>query len=280
MSYRASVLISLCNRPDYLRELLEYFCGQSFDMRRVEMILVDDSGPENYHNQQSVIEAARGKCPFMMKYFTTGLPADVYGNTAARNIGLKNASAPIIICTDDDCLPHFNMIEEHVNLHENRPRIMVAGVRVKDIAKLSQPLPVEVDDEKSRRFLAKQENGELGAGSFFGANISVLKRDLEWVGGWNEKMVRPLECGFTDRELGMRLMGHGLKFIITPNAIIYHRPTEESVKEFRAATGSVERARRRFKRIQRIYKAKRILSAPLRLVPGIGPALVRNILRP
>ncbi len=311
MDYEASVLISLCNRPDCLRELLEHLGRQSFDMSRVEVILVDDSGPENYHKQQAVIEEAHGGYPFTVRYFTTGLPPEVYGNPVARNIGLRNASAPLIICTDDDCLPHINMIEEHVTAHTQPlaafsplvPResgvvsedkkaqkvkgpakrgecLMVAGVRVNDPAKISQPLPVEIDDKKSRRFLEKQEKGELGAGAFFGANVSVRKKDLEWVGGWNEKMSNPYEYGHTDRELGMRLLGSGLKFIVDPGAVIYHRPTEKQVEEFRDVHRSREKSHARFKRIQRIYKTKRILSAPLRLIPGVGRILVRNILRP
>lgn len=278
MEYKASVLVSLCNRPDYLREQLEHFGRQSFDMSRVEIIFIDDSGPANYHRQQAVIEETRH--PFSIKYFTTGLPEEVYGNPVARNIGLRNASSPLIICTDDDCLPHINMIEQHVRSHESGGRLMAAGVRVNDTAKISQPLPVEIDDRKSRRFLEKQERGELGAGAFFGANASVRKADLEWVGGWNEKMSNPYEYGYTDRELGMRLLGHGLKFIVNPNAIIYHRPTEKQVEDFRSAHKSREKAHARFKRIRRAYRTKRILSAPLRLIPGVGKALVRNILRP
>ncbi|RKY23563.1 MAG: hypothetical protein DRP79_09000 [Planctomycetota bacterium] len=280
MEHEASILVSLCNRPDYLRELLEHFGRQSFDMSRVELILVDDSGPENYHRQQAVVEDAHGRYPFTVRYFTTGLPLEVYGNPVARNIGLRNASSPLIICTDDDCLPHINMVERHVAAHTGGERLMVAGVRVNDTAKISQPLPVEIDDKKSRRFLEKQERGELGAGAFFGANVSVRKEDLEWVGGWNEKMSNPYEYGHTDRELGMRLLGSGLKFIVDPGAVIYHRPTEKEVEEFRDVHRSREKSHARFKRIQRIYKTKRVLSAPLRLIPGVGRILVRNILRP
>jgi glycosyltransferase involved in cell wall biosynthesis len=280
MEYRASILVSLCNRPDWLRELLEHFSRQSFDMRQVEVILVDDSGPANYHRQQAVIEEVRGKYPFAIKYFTTGLPEEVYGNPVARNIGLRNAVSPLIISTDDDCLPHFNFVAEHVKMHGRRRGLMVAGVRVNDIAKLAQPLPVEIDDEKSRRYLEKQRRGELGAGAFLGHNISVRKEDLEWVGGWNEKMANAFEYGYTDRELGMRLLGHGLKFMMTPDAIVYHRPVEKKVADFRKAHNSTEKAHKRFKRIQRLYKTKRVLSAPLLLLPHIGQRLVRNILRP
>jgi glycosyltransferase involved in cell wall biosynthesis len=280
MKYDATIIIALWNRPDYLRELLEYFSRQSYDMKRVEMILIDDSGPEFYRNQKAVVDELAPKCPYPIKYFTTGLPKDIYGHTVARNIGLRNASSPLIIATDDDCLPHIDFVAEHIRSHEKNRRLMVAGVRVVDRAKLTQPLPVEIDDERSLRFLERQKRNDLGPGAFVGHNISVRKEHLDWAGGWNEKMCRPLEYGFTDRELGMRLLGWGLKFIINPRAIMHERPLEKRVTDFRAKNESRERAHKRFKRMQRIYKVKRALSAPLLLIPGVGRNIARKILLP
>jgi hypothetical protein len=157
---------------------------------------------------------------------------------------------------------------------------MVSGVRVVDRAKLALPLPVEIDDKKSLRYIEKYRNGDAGAGAFLGANASMKKKHLEEAGGWNESLANPYEYGYTDRELGMRLMGIGLKFVLNTNAIIYHRPTESEVSEFRETHRSADRAHDRFKRIQRIYKAKRIVAAMLRCVPFVGKKAATEFLKP
>jgi len=280
MKYDATILASLCNRPQYIEEFLDYFCRQTYPQEKFEIIYVDDSGQENYAANQEVLEKVKPRCKFPIRYYTTGLPKEVYGNPVARNLGTRKAQSDLIICIDDDCLPHTHFIEEHVASHRKADRIMVSGVRIVDRAKLALPLPVEIDDKKSLRYIEKYRNGDAGAGAFLGANASMKKKHLEEAGGWNESLANPYEYGYTDRELGMRLMGIGLKFVLNTDAIIYHRPTETVVSEFRETHRSADRAHDRFKRIQRIYKAKRIVAAMLRCVPFVGKKAATEFLKP
>ncbi len=232
------------------------------------------------YTNRRIVESIRGHYDFDIRYFVTGLPREVYGNSVARNIGLMKARSDIIICTDDDCLVHTHFVEAHVKSHKDADGIMVSGVRVVDKAKLSQPLPVEVDDKKSLRYIEKFKNGEFGAGGFLGANVSTKKKHLEMVGGWNERLTNAWEYGYTDRELGMRLMGLGLKAIVNTDAVMYHRPIETEIVEFRDRHNSAERAHSRFKRIQRVFKIKRIVAALLRCIPFIGKNIALEFLRP
>jgi glycosyltransferase involved in cell wall biosynthesis len=280
MKYDATITASLFNRPQYIEEFLDYFGRQSHPAERFEIIFVDDSGPEGYAANEEVIKKVRPKYKFPVRYFTTGLPKEVYGNTVARNLALGKAESGLIICIDDDCLPHFNFVEEHVKAHRGADRLMVSGVRVADRNKLLQPLPVEIDDEKSLRYIDKYRRGDIGAGAFLGSNLSVRRAHLEEAGGWNENLARPHEHGYTDRELGMRLMGIGLKFVLSATAVIYNRPTEKEVAEFRLRHQSAEKAHDRFKRIQRAYKAKRVVAAMLRCVPFAGKKAAIEFLKP
>lgn len=276
----ATILVSLCNRPKYIEEFLDFFGRQTYPPEKFEIIFVDDSGPEGCAASREVLEAVRSKCEFTIRYYTAGLPKEVYGNPVARNIGLDRAASDLIICIDDDCLPHTHFIAEHVKSHGGAGRVMVSGVRVVDRGKLTLPLPVEIGDGKSLRYIEKYRSGEIGAGAFLGANASIKKEHLEEAGGWNENLANPREYGYTDRELGMRLMGIGLRFVLNTNAVIYHRPTEKRITEFRAKHNSADRAHNRFKRIQRKYKAKRILAAALRCIPFVGGKAARSLLKP
>ncbi len=278
--YDATVLVSICNRPDYVEPFLDAFAAQTCPADRFEIIVVDDSGKDGYDVNKRVIEAIKGKYGFDIRYFVTGLPKDVYGNTVARNIGLAASRSDLIICIDDDCLAHTHFVEKHIEEHRKADRVIVSGVRVIDKAKLAQPLPVEVDDPKSMRHIEKYRTNSIGAGAFLGANASMKKKHLERIGGWNENLANRNEYGYTDRELGMRLLGLDLRVVLCVDAIIYHRPTENEVVQFRKKNKSADRAHSRFKRIQRIYKAKRILAAILRCVPVAGKDWATELLKP
>ncbi len=279
--YDATVLVSIFNRPDYIEPFLDAFAAQTFPADRFEIIIVDDSGEDGYVANERIIEAIRGQYDFDIRYLVTGLPKDVYGNPVARNIGLAASSSEIIICTDDDCLAHTHFVEKHVEEHRKTDEIVVCGAHVLDKAKIALPLPVEIDDLKSIRYLEKyRKNGTLGAGAFLGHNISFKKTHLEAVGGWNENLANRQEQGYTDRELGMRLLGLKLKAVLCVEAIAYHRPLEKDIVEYRKKNRSADRAHARFKRIQRTYKAKRILAAILRCVPVFGRNWATEFLKP
>ena len=279
--YDATVLVSICNRPDYIEPFLDAFAAQTWPADRFEVVIVDDSGPEGYPANVTALEKVRGKYNFDIRRFETGLPKDVYGNTVARNIGLANARSDIIISTDDDCLAHTHLVEKHIDEHRSADNVVVCGARVRDIAKLTQPPPVEIDDPKSLRYLEKyQREGTLGAGAFLGHNVSIKKKYLETIGGWNENLANRGEQGYTDREIGMRLLGRGLRAILCADAIVYQRPLEKHIAEERRKNRSAEKAHRRFKRIQRIFKVKRVIAAILRCVPVAGKKWATEFLKP
>ena len=279
--YDATVLVSICNRPDYIEPFLDSFAAQTWPADRFEVIIIDDSGPEGYAANKDVLENIRHKYDFDIRYFETGLPKDVYGNTVARNVGTAAARSDMIICTEDDCLANIYFVEKHIEEHRKADDVVVCGGRVHDKAKLAQEPPVDIDDPKSRRNFEKyQRNGTLGAGSFLGYNISIKKRYLETIGGWNENLANRGEHGYTDREFGMRLLGAGLRPVFSAEAVIYHKPLEEHVADFRQNNDSIEKAHSRFKRIQRNYKAKRRIALVLRCLPVVGRKWATELLKP
>ncbi|MDQ7781009.1 MAG: glycosyltransferase, partial [Planctomycetota bacterium] len=262
MPLEASVVVPCFCRPHLVEEGLKWFARQTFPHELFEVLLIDDSGPENYHLNREVF--ARAKMDFGLRYFTTGLPKEVYGVTVARNIGTREARAPLIVMTDDDCFCHPNMIEEHVKWHRETDRLMLTGYRSDTPDVLEQPLPVRMTREKCIREHEKSLSGDLGPGDFKTGNASVKKRHLEEVGGFNEEMARANEYGYTDRELAMRLLANRMIFKINPNAAVYVIPTDAATAAHREEHRAADKARERFQAIEKRFKRGRLLDWLLR----------------
>ncbi len=265
MPLDATVVVPCFCRPHLVEEGLKWFSRQRWPHDRFEVILVDDSGPENYHLNRGVHEKAR--CDFDMRYFTTGLPKEVYGVTVARNIGVREARSPLIVFTDDDCFCHPNMIEEHVKWHRETDRLMLTGYRSDTADVLEAPLPIKMTREKCIREYEKSLKGTLGPGDFKTGNASVKKVHLDEIGGFNEAMAQPFEYGYTDREIAMRLLGNRMTFKVNPNAAVYVIPTDADTQAYRDKHNVTAKARERFGRIEKEYKRGRVKKWLRRILP-------------
>lgn len=256
MPLDATVVVPCFCRPHLVEEGLRWFSRQTWPHDRFEVILVDDSGPENYHLNKAVYDRAR--CDFELRYYTTGLPKEVYGVAVARNIGIRNARSPLIIFTDDDCFCHPNMIEEHVKWHKETDRLMLTGYRSDTPDVLESPLPIRMTREKCIREYEKSLKGKLGPGDFKTGNASVKKVHLEEIGGFNEKMAQPFEYGYTDREIAMRLLENRMVFKFNPNAAVYVIATDAETRAYRELHRAAEKGRERFKKIEKEYRRERL----------------------
>lgn len=262
----ASLVIPCFNRPALVEEGLRWLLRQTLPHDRFEVLLVDDSGPENYHLNRGVYE--RAQVDFRLRYFTTGLPREVYGVTVARNIGIREAASPLVVFTDDDCFCHPALLAEHVRVHAEIDRLMLTGYRADDREVLTQPLPLTPTREKCIRELEKGQRGELGPGDFKTGNASVKRAHLLEVGGFNEDMARPHEYGYTDRELAMRLLANRMVFRVNPNAAVWVLPTDATTQAYRDEHQAKEKARRRFKWIERRFRVVNFLRGLFRPFAG------------
>ncbi len=253
----ATLAIPTFCRPHLLEEGLRRLLKQTWPHDRFEVLVVDDSGPENYAANQKVLRDVR--VDFPVRYFTTGLPKDVYGVTVARNIGIREAAAPLVIFTDDDCFCHPNLIEQHVLPHRETDRLMLTGYRADREEVLHQSIPMTVTREKCLKELEKSRRGELGPGDFKTGNASVKKTHLLEVGGFNESMAQRHEYGYTDRELAMRLLDNRMTFRVNPDAVVWVIPTDEATLRFRQEHRVQEKARARFQAIERQYRRKKFI---------------------
>lgn len=258
MPLDASVVVPTFCRPHILAECLGWLSRQTYPRDRFEVLVVDDSGPENYAPNRELCEPSRWG--FRLRYLTTGLPKEVYGVTVARNLGMREAASPLVLYTDDDCYPHPAWVAEHVRVHAEVDRLALTGYRADDPSVLASPLPIKMTRKKCIEEWERSQKGKMGAGDFKTGNASVKKAHLLEVGGFNESMAKPGEYGYTDRELGMRLLANRMVFRFHPDAAVYVVPPDEATMRARKEGGAQERARERFRQIEREFKRKRFMA--------------------
>lgn len=257
MKPQATLLIPLFNRPRNLQTILEYLGKQTLPSTCFEVVLVDDSGPENYQPQKEI--ANQSKTGFTLKYFVTNLPKEVNGVTIARNIGIRQASSPLIIFMDDDCFPHPSLIEEHIKAHNEIERLILIGYKAENIEALDQPLPIEIQTPRGVKESKKGRLGTLGAGNFSTSNASVKLIHLEEVNLFDESFAQPNEYGYEDREIGQRLIANDMIFRFSPRAVVYLLPKENKDLDRRDTLQMAEKSHRRFKKIQRKFKIAQMI---------------------
>ncbi|MCC6739767.1 MAG: glycosyltransferase [Planctomycetia bacterium] len=221
---RITLVVPLFNRPKTLGRILRALDAQTLPADRFEAIFVDDSGPDSYPVQRSVIEGAPPRCAWTL--LNTGLPRDVNGVSVARNRAIRAAKGGIVVFMDDDCVPNPHLLEEHLKAHEADPALAAVGNRSEDEAILSLHPPIPVLRDKCAREAAKSAKGELGAGSFVTANASAKKKHILDAGLFDESFAKPGEYGFEDRDLGERLLKAGARFRFLPDAAVWIAPKE------------------------------------------------------
>ena len=246
MSPAVTVVIPCFDRRESLIRLLDSLNCQTVPNDTFEVIIGDDSAEQDTARKA----LAAVKTQFPTTVVRTGLPYTVNGVSVARNMAIKSAKAPIIICIDDDCLPNRCFVEEHLTFHKPGNPLIVLGHRSEDSVKLNEPQPVSVTEKKSISELMGGAAGLLNFNHFMTGNISFPKRIAFQAGLFNEDFAQADEHGWEDIEFGYRLWRLGYRIVFARNALVYRPPTEEKKDRKRTATKATQKAYRRFIDIQ------------------------------
>lgn len=173
MSVAVSVVVPTCGRPELLRRCIAALEAQTLPEAQYEIIVVDDT------------KSRRG-------------PA------AARNIGWRRASAPIVAFTDDDTVPEPRWLEEGL-------RAMPPGVDA-IAGRVVMPVPpTPTDYERNEQGLERAE--------FVTANCFVRRQVLQSLGGFDESFRLAWR---EDSDLHFRLLEGGFTVARAPGAIVVH----------------------------------------------------------
>ncbi|HYG18884.1 MAG TPA: glycosyltransferase family A protein, partial [Ohtaekwangia sp.] len=111
-----SVVIPTYKRTSLLAKCLEALSDQTIPAESFEIIVVSD-GPDPQTESLVALFAERGLSN--VRYIATAVKT---GPAAARNAGWKNAAAPLIAFTDDDCLPTPRWLDFILDAYEKYPQ--------------------------------------------------------------------------------------------------------------------------------------------------------------
>lgn len=202
----ASVITLTYNRPDALWRCLDSLARQEVAAYRFEMVLVDVS-------DKPVTDVVK---EFAGRLRICHVRAENRGVAANRNVGAREATAPLLVFLDDDCCAKPDWLRKMVAAAADRPGALVGGgVRNVDsdnaVSVAGQVITEAVDDFFN--------SGDGGPTFFPGLNFAVPREDYLALGGCDESFGR---LAAEDREFASRWVASGRKMVAEPTAIVVH----------------------------------------------------------
>jgi GT2 family glycosyltransferase len=197
-----SVIIAHLNQPDYLRICLSSLEQQTFDMRKVEIIVVDNG---SHHLPLQVTSQ------FVGVLLDTELQP---GPGPARNKGVSISKAPILAFIDADCIAAPNWLQTIFGIMQPESGIAIAGGKVMiGLSVPDQPSMVEAYEQvfsfRQKDYIERQ--GFSGTG-----NLTMRREIFERVGPFGGIDIAE------DRDWGKRALQLGIKTQYVPDMLVTH----------------------------------------------------------
>lgn len=168
-----SVVVPTRNRAGGCAELLRRLASQSLGPDRFEVVVVDDCSGDG---TSEVLADLVDEVPYRLVVLRT--PAN-RGPAAARNLGWRAASAPVLAFTDDDCAPEDGWLAAGVAAFQADPHLGVAQGRTR--------VPDGVDLSTLQGWYVWRD--VPAATPYFDAcNVFYRRRALEATGGFDEQI--------------------------------------------------------------------------------------------
>ena len=207
-----SVVIPTYNRAAKLRQAVRSLATQDAVPGTFEVVVVDDGSTDT---TSTVVEQMRTELSATMaiRY----IAASHMGPSAARNAGIKQAAAPVILFMDDDCEADQALVATHA-IETTGPGTVTIGRVVWHPDLTVTPFMDLVTRGAQFNFAAITDPEAAPFSCFYTSNVSVTREDLNAVGGFDEGL--PLYG--EDTELGYRLQHHGVRLRYRPQAVVYH----------------------------------------------------------
>jgi glycosyltransferase involved in cell wall biosynthesis len=210
-----TVVIPTFNREAVLKKALEGYLAQTAVQSIRELIVVDDGSTDNTAQMVKQIEAGS---PFEIRYLRQANK----GPAAARNLGIQEARAKMILFTDSDIIPDKDLVRQHLDWHAKDPDDSIAILGYVTWPSTPAPTPFMSWYGKSGPLFAfnKLQHGEQANFQFFyTCNLSLKTDFLRMKGQFDEEFKL---AAFEDIELGYRLEKAGMRLIYNSAAVGYH----------------------------------------------------------
>ena len=201
MALEIAVCVATKDRPTRLRWLLYALAGQDLPADRFEVVVAHNSaGPQT--------EALLRSHPLPnLRHLT--LPAGP-GPAGLRNAAWREATAPLVVFTDDDCRPPVGWLSAYVQAAAAHPGAILQGPTMPD----PDELAVFHHAPYARSQVIDVPNTMAQT-----CNIAYPREWLEAVGGFDESF--PQAVG-EDTDLALRARAAGAPYEPAPDALTWH----------------------------------------------------------
>jgi glycosyltransferase involved in cell wall biosynthesis len=195
MGEKISIIIPVYNTAQYIEKCIDSLCNQTY--KNLELILVDDG---------SNIET-KNKLKELSSKIDIIIHQENYGQSFARNLGIKIAKGDFIIFVDSDdyvevdfCKKLIQNYTENTSVVTCSSNIIIEGI----ITSVFVPIGGNIKN-------AIKNNIALGTSLF-------VKQDLIAIGGYDESMRK----GFEDWEMLIRLLNYTGKQVSVVKEPLYN----------------------------------------------------------
>ena len=219
---KVSFIICTFNRADYLRDSLQSLMRSASDLP-VEVLVVDNNSTDSTPAVCLESEAAAKEKHLRFKY----VRETRQGLSFARNRGIREASAPIVIFLDDDISVPDSFADAWIRFFLSFPEAKAAGGKIN----------VQFDDPRPK-WMSSYLLPLLGHHDFgdsikpynskdypFGGNMAFKKDLFEEIGLFNTELGRigsDLKAS-EEKELFQRIRIINGPIYYVPDAFLYHR---------------------------------------------------------
>jgi GT2 family glycosyltransferase len=179
-----------------------------------EIVIIDQS--DDAHPELAALGGTRG-CEVRYIHSTTS------GASAARNVGIREASEEVVVMLDDDMLVQDDSLEQLVTGSGDRGPTTVTTGRLlpapPERPGLRQPPGALVLESEPEVFRGRQPRQVVP-----GPNIALPRRVLLEIGGYDERLGPGTRFpAGEDHDLSMRLLDAGCEVRHVPEAVALHR---------------------------------------------------------
>jgi glycosyltransferase involved in cell wall biosynthesis len=232
-----SVVIPTYNREKVLAKALEGYRLQSLPGLIRELLIVDDGSSDG---TEALVREFSRRAPFSVRY----LRQINKGPAAARNYGIREAQSNLVLFTDSDIIPQRNLVEQHLEWHNQNPQVNVAVLGYVTWSPEMKATPFMRWYGEHAIFAYRLLRGRWMADFrfFYTCNLSLKTEYLRSCGQFDEDFKT---AAYEDLELGYRLNQKGLQLLYNPRAFAYHHQFVSFEDACRKARDNLE-ARHKF----------------------------------
>lgn len=205
-----SIVIPTYNRRPRLERVLRALERQTHPLEDFEVVVVSDGSTDGTDRFLTNVETPLQLRPHFQENA---------GVAAARNRGVEQARAELILFIDDDVVPAPDLVAEHLRQHHAYQRdIVVLGPMLTPADHEMSPW-VQWEQSMLYRQYNAMEQGlyEPTSRQFYTGNTSLRRDAIVEAGGFDPTFRRA-----EDIELGFRLERLGLKYVFCMSARGYH----------------------------------------------------------